>query len=316
MSKKKRQKLTPWSLGSLPTTPVTVKNPDYETDAQLKARLRREEAEAKRNADPIYQAEQSLTKTMRELQKLSSIYWSRPVAELTGVFKDEGAKDLTFSVPALRSQYTNEEAGVAFDLWHEQTFKPAGYEFAESGAFRLIRFGLSQGALVGADMSNAAAWQTAFLHLRDNLKAFQPGDFDKEPQRVAGPAPKPTLADIERLNIEGDAEQARQARWIVNDLASSQFRPLVEEWLGSLKTAFALYPTDAQMQKVVAWFRRNNAYWGDRRNYDRVRKYMILVEREWPESALTRQEILELEIEQGNLNDYDTRRSLLARTRS
>jgi hypothetical protein len=303
MSKKKNKiRQTPWSLGSIPLSEVAVKNPNAPEDrATLLARLQREEDEAKRNADPIYQAEQGLNNTLRELQRLSTIYWSRPVSELTGTFKDEGAKDLTFSVPALRDQYTKDEAGTAFDQFHEKTFKPAGYEFTESGAFRLIRFGLAQATLNGADLSNAEAWKSAFLHLKDNLKAFQPGDFVKVPlvRHVEQAPPKPTLADIEALNISGNEADARRAKEVATELMYAEGSPLHHEWLTSLYEGFnGFRPTDDDLRYIYNFaFPRNNLSYVDRRSFDFIRRHMCAIGRWDGNRLLTSDEKLCAEID-------------------
>jgi hypothetical protein len=118
MSKKKqKQKLTPWSLGSLPTTPVAIKNPDYETDKELKARLQREEAAERQAADPIYQQQQVTNKTMSELRKYAAAFWSRPIADIVKELYTESAKDVTFSVPQTKSHYELADAQHAFQTW-------------------------------------------------------------------------------------------------------------------------------------------------------------------------------------------------------
>jgi len=289
---KKHKKVFSPTLSNVPVTPVAVKNTTgYETEKELKARLQREDFEARRNADPIYQVEQSLNKTMLELWKLSSEYWSRPVTELTGVFKSEAAKDLSFSVPAFKSQYTQDEAKSAFNEWHDTVFVKSGYEFTESGGIRLVRFGLSQAALAGADMSNPQAWQTAFEHLKDNLKAFQPGDFAKVPQQVhvEAPAPRPTLADIEKLNISGDESQAKQAKQIVADLMFDEVAPLHQAWMESLQKNFGFRPNDDDLKYIYnVWFPRSNKGYLVHESYNAARRHMVSIGRVAPASRLSR----------------------------
>lgn len=297
---KKHKKVFSPTLSNVAVTPVAVKNTTgYETDEKLKARLQREEAEAKRQADPIFQHEQRMTKTMLALRKLSSEYWSRPITELTGVFKEEGAKDLTFSVPAFKSEYTQDEAKSAFNEWHDTVFVKSGYEFTESGGIRLVRFGLSQGASAGADMSNSEAWQAAFDHLKDSLKAFQPGDFAREPRRVhvEASAPRP---DLEALNIEGNREQAKRARQIVTEDLYSDAAPLHRAWLESLQNNFGGFvPSEDDLKYLYnVWFPRSNKSYLVHESYNAARRHMVSIGR-WPETLLTDDERVAREIERG-----------------
>jgi len=276
------------------------------------------EAEAARQA-AIKAAEAALDVTMREATRHAREFWSQNAEAIAPHLYTDLSQDFgLIDVPKAKELYTTEQLKDCISAWLATVLPQTGYEFiAEHAGWKLVRY-IGCQAFHGKDVRSSAAITACFERLLQ-IEAFAPGDlsFDasKAPRRVATPAPKPTLDDIEKLNTDS-TEGRRKALAIVDDLASSEFVPLVEEWLASLGTAFNLYPNDAQMRKVVAWFQRNNAYWGDRRNYDRVRKYMVLVEREWPESALTRQESLELTIENSDLNDYGTRRNLLAQTRS
>lgn len=303
MSKKKNKiRQTPWSLSSIPLSEVAVKNPNAPEDrATLLARLQREEAEAKRNADPICQAEQKLDSTMRALQKLSSEFWSRPIDKIIADGDCESAKDVTFNVPALRNEYTFEDAKSAFNTWFATTFSKSGYELTEVGGQRLVRFGVSQGRLAGADMSNAAAWQIAFEHLKDNLKAFQPGDFVKVPriQHVKQAPPKPTLADIETLNIGGNEEDARKAKRLAQELMWAEGSPLHTQWMASLYENFNFFPTDADLKYIYnELFPRNNWSYVDHRSFDKARRAMVAQGR-WSDALLTRDELFTRDLEQG-----------------
>jgi hypothetical protein len=297
--KRKKQALTPWSLGSIPITPVETKNPVAPEDSKtLLARLQREEEEAKRNADPIFQAEQSLNKTMRELRKLSIEFWSRPVNVIGREYQTESARDMTFSVEATTAQYTLDDAKAAFNTWFATTFAKSGYELTEVGGQRLVRFGLAQ-AKFGADMSNASAWQAAFEHLKDNLKAFQTGDFAEVARPVQAPAPRASLNDIEKLNIGGNEDDARKAKRLAQELMYAQGSPLHQAWMESLYQNFNFVPSNADLQYIYnELFPRNNWSYVDQRSFDRARRHMVSIGR-WPEPLLTADEKMARDIEQG-----------------
>jgi hypothetical protein len=125
-------------------------------------------------------------------------------------------------------------------------------------------------------MSVAPAWQTAFLHLKDNLKAFQPGDFAKEPREVhvEVQAPAPTLADIEATNTDS-TEGRRKALAIVEELATSDAVNIYRMWLDSLAQNFNFVPDDNQNKKICDWILRNGKSWLSHRTYDEARRWAV-----------------------------------------
>lgn len=297
MSKKQRKIFSP-TLSNVAVTPVEIKNPNAPEDSKtLRARLRREEEQAKREASPIYQSEQLLNKSMTALHRAVSEFWSMPIEVLGKKYLSESARDLTFSVPALRDQFTYDDARRSFDTWFATTFAKSGYELTEQGGTRLVKFGLAQ-AKFGADMSNAAAWQTAFEHLKDNLKAFQPGDFAKVPRQVHvdQQASRPSL---ESLTLEHDADR-KIARQIVEEDMYSAISPLHRAWLQSLYDNFnGFVPSEDDLKYIYnQWAAKSNINLLIPKSFDAARRHCVSIGR-WPETLLTADERVAREIEQG-----------------
>ncbi len=299
MSKKrKKPALTPWSLGSLPITPVAVKNPDAPEDrATLLKRLQDEEEQQRLAADPVHQSIVAQSKAVSELRRLSISYWSRPIAQIIADGDCESAKDVTFSVPALRNEYTFDDARRAFDQGYALIVK-SGYELTETGGQLLVRFGLSQGRLNGADMSNGAAWVSAFSHLKDELGVFSDDDFAKQPRKVAAPEPKPSIDDLEKIAITAGTDSERRARHLVTTLMTAEIQPIADRWYAHLNSDYQFVATDSQHKWIMDWFHQSGANPMIHDSWNIARRSAVDA-KIFPSHMRTRDEILSRAIEQG-----------------
>jgi hypothetical protein len=309
MSKRKRL-VSPWSLGSLPVTPVENKS-GWESREQFYAN-EREKAER-----PIREQQEQITASLRQLQKLATEYWSQPVATLAKNLRSELSKDSGFFTPVVRDQFTIEEAQAAFDIWCDTEMqKTTGYSFATfDGGSRCVLYGVSQ-AHHGSDMSQPTSWAAAFARTLQ-LAIYQPGElsFDKSkaPKAVEAPAPQPKIEDIDNYSLESTAGR-KAALAVVEELASSEAAEMCRLWLDQLKRDYDFTPTDAQIKHVVAWFNRNNKNWLRHEAYNECRRSLVS-QFIFPEHMLTRDERQSREMEGVNLGalGYDQRIRLMNR---
>jgi hypothetical protein len=264
----KKRKLHYADLSSIPVTP-TPNVTGWKSKSEIMAGYR-EDAER-----PVKQAVAAIESTYSQLRKLAREFWSRPVDQLQLSIYQDSARDVTFDAPpVVKQSYTRDELIAACDKWHADYFVNSGYVLSESGVLRLCCFGESQ-ARAGADMSQPAAWQAVFDHLRENLKAFAEGELDSSRVPRAEPPAPPQLkiSDIENLALES-TEGRKQALAIVTELASVEASKVCEAWLLHLQRDYQFSPSPQQIQAVVAWFNRNAKNWLRYESYNECRRFL------------------------------------------
>jgi len=298
------------------TTPVEIKEPRYETNAELKSRLLREDQAERDARDPEKVRQKLIEHSRRETGKVlaaltadSSEFWSQqPISAVVKGAKSARATDVTFDVPTTQEEYTEADAQAAFCEWHDS----AKVHFSQEGGQRLALFGIAQ-ARAGRDMSNAAAWGAAFVHLRDVLKAFRDGEIINDPtyREPAPPAPEPAQVT--------EQEQA------FNDWCES-IAPLHRAWMQSLEEKFGKVPSQDDLRFLYGtsttsrdpstrgWFWHNNLSPLGPRSYDAYRKFCVLTHRPgWTWNHLDEDEKLAIELENSDLSRVQLARKQRAR---
>jgi hypothetical protein len=318
MKSKKQKKVFSPTLSNVTITPVAQKG-DPTAGESLKDFRRRYDAEqAAAKQAPINQAIAQLSQTMQELNRHAREFWGQSLGAIIPQLYSELSKDCVLSVPAIRDQFTLDDVKAAFDIWFEQMPK-TGYDFAtEVAAQKFVRYLLAQ-AKHGHDVSNPAAVQTCWERCLQ-LEMFADGDltFDpsKAPRPVAAPAPRATLADIEKLNISGDAEQAKQAKQIVTNLMYDEVAPLHRAFMEHLRDTYGFTPSEDGLRYLYnVWFPRSNKSYLIHSSYDAARRHMVSIGR-WPDTLLTDDERVAREIEQGpalGTLSFDQRWNMMAK---
>lgn len=305
---KKKQRIT--SLAGLLTIPVTpvVNKTGWQTKAEFFA------AEKDLAEKPTRDAIAIQEDAYRKLRKLASEFWSRPIGELQLSIYQDSAKDVTFDAPpVVRESYSREDLIAACDQWHDSSFVHSGYNLNPDGVMRLCCFGESQ-ARAGVDFSQPLAWEFAFFHLKDNLKAFAVGELDssKVPRAEPPAEPQPQIEDIENLALES-TDGRKQALKIVEELASAEASVICGQWLEHLKRDYDFTPDTKQINEVVRWFNFNAKNWLGHKCYDECRRALVS-QGIFPAHLLTNDEIVCQEIERDQTPlmkmGFDDRRNL------
>jgi hypothetical protein len=326
MSKRKKQGWGAFPvMGAIKTGEVKIVNPNYESKEQLLARLRQEDADAKRNADPIYQHEQVMTKTMLELRKLSSEFWSRPIAEIYADVrqKAEGRRDLSFPVATAEQPFTWDDVQTAGERFLTQTgdatLRQSGYALSEDGQHRLILFGTVQ-AKYGATMTSGQSWQEAFLHLKDSLHAFADGELDSSrvprPRPAEAPAPRHNLDELlETVSAESTEGRKKLEEAIADSLVHREWANCWAGFANSIYENFDGYILNNREKQIFYdTFVRRNLSMNRPADYDRVRVALVR-SGDLPSHLLYPQERLAAEVEDADLSDRNVRQEFARRTR-
>jgi hypothetical protein len=252
-------------------------------------------AEKERAEAPIKAILEETQKAVRQTQKVIAAYWSQPVAEIQKECeKNAAAVDTLFEVPALRDSFTVEDLQASFTSWFDNM--SGAYTLSQSGEGgpRLFLFGLMAARRSGCDMSNPAAWQSAFDRLRD-IGAFQPGEVAFDSSKVAvepEPVAAPQLSARQQLESDMHDEMA----------------PIAQQWLASLKDRWDFRPSDSDIRLIFGTntlshnpderglFFRLNLNPLRIQDYDKIRRFMVN-KSYWPEALRTVDELLSDEIE-------------------
>jgi hypothetical protein len=294
MSKKKHKQQHSPTYSDVPLSPVPRLG-DPTADEKLREYRKRYDAAQKELAEaPIKKAEAELTQTIRELDKHARCFWPQSIEAIIPRLYTEASQDFGLSgVPDATEQNTPDDLKAAIASWFDRVLPTMAYGFVNENAAQKFGYYLSAAAYHMKDVRSPAAITACFLRLVE-IEAFKPGElsFDpsKAPRKQPAPAPKPTLADIEKLSAES-TEGRRKVLAIVEDLASSQAADMASQWLLSLKTNFNFVPNDDQIKQIVGWFQKNGKNWLSPRSYDEARRWAVSAYI-FPENLLTSDEAL------------------------
>jgi hypothetical protein len=324
MKKRKIQKSLLDTTFVNPILPVVKKNTVYETDKELIARLQREEAAERDAKDPVLQAKRQHTQTLVKLQNEAREYWSQSISELSKTWsKSERAKDITFSVPAIRDSYSLDDARAAFNIFVDQQLPKTAYSLTEASGTRLTLFGLAQAQVGGQDMSNPKAWSDAFDHLLNVLKAFQPGELIVDESKLPKPieqAPKKQTLDEVLNSHSGETTEGRKA--MIKAVEDSLInREWANCWLGFTTSIYENFDgymlTKREKDTFIETMIRRNLSLNCPAHYDSVRVALVKsgdLGKGFPH-LLYPSEVLSAQMEDADLNDREVRRQIAQRTR-
>lgn len=309
-----------------PTVPIVTKNGAYEENKPLRRRLQKEEQEARDKADPLKQAERQFSRVLQHARQQASEYWRQLLDEIRKTWStSEAATDMTFSVELTRDSFSSEDAENAFNAFFYERLPKTPYAFRLSedgqkcdGAARLVLYGMAQ-AKAGRDMSNVAAWESAFEHMREVLKAFAAEEVIVDESKLPKPVErKPSLDEIlEAEDGESASGRRRMIAAVENDFLDNNFRNC---WLGftnSLYERFGYVLTEKEKKTFIEAMFRLNMNLNRPADYDKIRVALVKsgeLGKGYPHLCYP-SEILEAEIENADLNDYEVRRSIAQRTR-
>jgi hypothetical protein len=197
----------------------------------------------------------------------------------------------------------------------------SGVTFDDAGKTTLMKVaGLNREHV---NLTDARVWKILFNHMVE-LGVFEASGALAKPkpvaaaQPVAQPQPEPESYDSLLDRLDGDSrsghKQLTDAAEMENFKAAT---PLCQEWLDHLYRDFkGFVPSDEDRKFILdVLFVRNN--WSRTRpeSYHMARRAMV-AQHKWPDSMLTKAELLSREIENLPTNaDYHTKQNLLQRLR-
>jgi hypothetical protein len=325
----RKKKIGLYDIGRVPVTEVSNKS-GYESNKELSARLRREEAEelakkqkAIEDADPTRQAEKAMiaAETKVALQRSDRL---TKICRNLATMEDFARKDPEMLIDDLGLSTTDTDQRATFEDTL-QSFIERTLHSTTSEANR--RFSL----YVWVQVNNLKIAMTddnlsVLLNRLISLGVFADGEVTlpratKNQATVRLDEPTPTVADIEGMDTN-TRENRAAVRDLVARLAAEEQVPLRDEWLyESLTKEFNFYITQEQWawcwhipnprnpQDMGGWFQRNNKSPLDPRSYDECRRAAV-ANRIFPDRLLREDERLARDVEQSDTQDYTTRRDL------
>lgn len=217
MSKKRRQPVSPWSLGSVPLTPVENKS-GYESSAELWNRLQQEEREAQAASERqkyLASPEGQLDTAVAENEKLLKKFWSLPFSELKEFESRHFPVDVLGDYTQIAADDTPDKDRVILGDFLDE-LRAQGVDFPEdgdglrSGLLRFMKYftSLRQHHRVGMTQANLLQ---ALQRLVYGLQAFPAGELSGTVQAPEWAVTKPQAAPQEtenqrRARIEAEIE--------------------------------------------------------------------------------------------------------------
>jgi len=306
MRRNKNKIVNRFDLGRVPVTNIEVAKP--ETLRELAIRLEREERE--RQEAPVRAAENQLAVTLRQMTDEYRKVWSMPVDKLRRADRDF----LEASTPDLglaQADYDamDAESGAVAAQAAKRTLDEFLATLPQRGV-TLTDEGLSRFRLFASALTvfrNAAVTVEMLQTALTWLEACLGNEIHHAPTTIAEPEQverQPlTLNDVLQQGTDGSRDSDRRLRDATEFDWLNEHRPMVDAYLSHLHTVWSFIPTDESWRFIFgkhdSLFTRMNWSYGDARNYDSARKFMVKCGR-WPSSMLTAGEVVEAEYARAN----------------
>jgi hypothetical protein len=268
-------------------------------------------------------AKQELAKTLSRSDKFLKLDFIQPLAKIAQLIQDGvAAVDLATNYPTTTEPQSGNSGKEEFYQFVYEILPRRGFTLSENGSMRLLYFVIAQARGKGANMSSIDTWSLAFDKLW-SLDAFDIGsaevgwDESKVQQEpvVEQPAPEPTVADLETLNLSLSREDERTAQKIVSNAVfgpSGQAAELFQQFIAHVSKTFGHDLTESEQRELIDVFRTRNLSFLDHRAYDKARCELV-AKGVLPRTCYTQDELLCLEIESTpthDKSDYDQRLNL------
>jgi hypothetical protein len=300
MSNKKRKRLISPTLSNVPLVePKVVGDPTgNESLAEFRRRYNREQKQQSEAA--IQQSVAELTDTMIQLRAAKrEALFKVPSEELAAV-TSQVPEYVEGSVDEVRSQIKSALHTVIMEL------SRSGVTLRDSGRDKMVvvsRLNLT------VDWRVAANWRKLYEHM-SGLNVFTDEDVTAPKPVVVEEAPKPTIGDLEKINIGAGTESERRARYLVTDLMAAEIQPIANRWYEHLYSDYGFVPTAAQHKYVMDWFAQG-ANPMILSSWDAARRSAVSVG-VFPNHMLTSREQASLDLENLNLAtmSFDEKRQL------
>jgi hypothetical protein len=268
----------------------------------------------------LAEATKALSKTITEIYRQQSAYWSRPLDQI----RQDGACQAGFDPLNLPCDPTQDgvKSTKVYQKFTASLPEKFGIVLSTEGELRFREYVKTQ-VLIAGTLLTSESLET-MLRRMISLNAFDidEGEYGEDANLIPPPVPKPapapvepTLADIEKLDTstrQGD----REARRIVDAMANAECAPLAQEFIDHVRTCPEFAPghvfTYEDGRRFKTYCERFNKSPFDRRTYDGFRVWSVY-SNFWGEHMLTQKEKNERELER--LGDLNVRENRLAALR-
>jgi hypothetical protein len=160
------------------------------------------------------------------------------------------------------------------------------------------------------DWTRPEVFNRLFL-LMQECDCFQAGDIIdlrvNEPINPINPVPAEGQDELESLNVDIPEERVRAKQILEAEWLGKQTAGIFAEWQAHLYKEFGVTLSEPQQRAAIDYFPANNLSFLSGKAWDECRRAMV-ARRVFPDTCLTADEQLCLEMENADLSDYDTRR--------
>ena len=315
----RKRKLSIYDIGRLPSTPVENES-GFQTKKEFleqeeRDRIAAEQSAERRRTAPLREAEMELREAAREASARLKAYWSQPLTEIQ-------TNGLSLTPTDIAGDYEigprdTEKENTAWKEFLENV-KSCGCTLSDTGIMRLSWYLSALAFRRGVSLTSIENFAKALERLH-SLQVFPAGELEnyqptptktvEQPQRHRCIDP---LAEIESLNLDS-REGNRRAKEISNqDFFGREMAHVVDQFEGWLLATFNYVLTPEARQAAGKWW-MNNPTENPLRGESWTRLRLNLVKKHFmPESCLTKEELLDREIEASSdrSDSYETRRML------
>jgi len=301
MTNKKRKRLISPTFSNVPSGEVVQKG-DPSGNLSIAELRRRDNREQKQQSEAkTQQLVEELNDTVLQLRAAQRDALFKIPSEELAAMTTQVPEHITGSVDEIRSQVKSALHTIIVELAR------GGVTLRESGRDKMVavsRLNLT------VDWRVAANWRKLYEHMSESgLNVFTDEDVTA-PKPVVEEAPKPTIGDLEKINIGAGTESERRARHLVTNLMAAEIQPIADRWYEHLYSDYGFVPTAAQHKYVMDWFGQG-ANPMILSSWDAARRSAVSVG-VFPNHMLTPREQASLDLENLNLAtmSFDDKRQL------
>ena len=310
---RKKQRLSIFDLGRIPVSPTKYADEEKPTTTLRQFRAdeaRREREVAAAREAKIEQVNKDTSRLMAECLSVSAPlmakFWSSGIDNIKAHLHDDDVFDNLF-LPTSEEKTEPNAIYDAIQAFLDDDVFERGYSLSDISR---RRFGLYVASQVNAGVIVNPASLAVMYDRCFELGIFKDDsgtEFNEsiprikavvEQPRVEEPVEQPRRDKADDLMSLGNSRQDQQkAMELLNDAWILEWLPLAEDWVSSIQRHWGFTPSQDDLKRVARWVETNNLSHRDARTYDAARRHLVSAGY-WPESCLTNEERLNIEISQ------------------
>jgi hypothetical protein len=266
-------------------------------------------AEAKQQADAAAKKQQQFLEANGDkISTLLSIASAVEAAESKTAFAAPSPRFAKECKPA-KDSTTAESVKTAFEQ-ARASLKAKGVVLNDGGIRKIVTFADIN---PGVDWSDPESFILAHYWLAKH-QLYEDGDGERVPVVTPVAEPKPSVEDIERMELSG-LENDRKAKQLIQAEFSDEQQKVWQAFTDSLYKAFnGFMLTQEQSLYIYNLMRRRGYSFLNPVDYDSARVQAVR-DKVIPESILYPQEALDLYIERNDVNDPEVKHQIVVRQR-